>query len=466
MTEKLIFWLIVFLASIAFDSGLKLWKKIKASRKYNDAFRRTHLEKMIRVNMKSVKPFDPVCHSFEMEVRFVYTALYENGKRDRAFVLGYIRKFVGSKRLFDELHESVRSKSELYFFDPLERFVKEKAVRPFEEWKAYPPIGLSNNKKNLVRYLFERHAVPHFIESVWLPEYWGFIVEETRNHHRLTDPLIWRARLLELYFYVTEGKNLRYFKPLGFRPSKKEAATMLKLNAKSNEGLLSVFWKAVYITQGGVANSFYKFSNTKLSIAHLEFWRMFLHIAAKDKSATKYGIKWIVEAIRNVKFGLEEPDYFYGQYANRLKKIAVDYEIRGKTLKTIKKDLYEIMNIRYDLPEELERSYGFAGKGGRYYRMVFLGGRDDLVEDAAEMNFCIDDWEYHQRALDGSACYWSLREIGDNGAIKRLLTLTVEWDCIIEFQGFGNSYPPEEAIEVMNRWARDREYCINDYEEA
>lgn len=403
--------------------------------------------------------------TMEYEIEKVYKALSELIHVDLGFVEAYMRKIVPYDKLFSEQERKLTNGSDKAFFIALYYWMKKKETYDINAWEVAPNKTLKENQLALLNVLFEKYEVPATFKNIW----WNWKVN---SDHTFFNAVAGKknvksldSAMFDLYFYLCDGYSIRKYPSLGFTPSKKETQLWIETPALIEGSLTKSFWRACFLTQGGNEKYSNFIFNIDLDVNHLVFWRQFLKIIARDNYNGQYphaDLIDLVDLINLIKFG-ELKEYMVDAHMAKYKGIAPNFSLKGMTIKSLKRVIFEMVGQTYELPAGFKPTYTYTAPNGSLYQIRHLDNRLAMKKEATQMGHCIDSWEYHVSAVKGEAHYWSLRLMDQLPEGEPVVTMELEEREIVEFQAYDNTEPDKTIMSILQKWATENKVKLGYY---
>lgn len=324
------------------------------------------------------------------------------------------------------------------FLRPLSSF-NFKKYKNDNKW--YDPYGKLSIE--LLKHLFASYPIPSCMQY---PE-WGQV-----------------DIYLKMFIHLGKGHNVRTFKWLPFRLTKKMAHTFL--TGKSNFGLIKhLRWSQV---QGigdrpelaqHIAESFLgdaRVLNT--SEQEEEFWQQVITWLANEPEFTREELLVVLTYVQHLKFNRQKILQSNGSYRS-FPPPKPNMKMKGRKFQKLLKEAYAWL-------DQLSRTSSFKNnklfrkiKGfevnhgdGKLYSIIPLLNEQALVEEGKIMSHCVGT--YIEECEQGISSIWSLSiRFDENEAPKKLLTLEVDESmAILQARGFANRLPSQEERAVLAEW--------------
>jgi hypothetical protein len=465
-----VFFLLCFLAFRLISTGMAHAKKKRKENKVKISKRKRLiiLKEMAQRGFTQKYYTHPLYTEVEKTIKR-YVKIMKNGKGELSYVAQiFLLKMVENELLFEQLPSFMtRQRPGRYFLKAVEHFYAEKAIRPIKEWQPEPEKSIFDNALYLIAFLFEHYPVPRHFSFYWL-----FFSLDKRVQAEL-NALIegpkessLNGAYFDLYFHLAKGLNVRSWKPLYFKPSKKEAHIWMNSLKNTNLNLLDAFWTSVYRARGGKAFE-HLLINVPMSLKQLDFWRQFIDLMIKEeqkKEPKLEGISELIHLIQWVKFGEKRGLYnFTGM--EQIRNSQPELSLKREHLSSLRRKVYHDIQAEYTLPVGFREKYVFTGPNGQLFQIKHLKNRWELQKEAAAMGNCLDDWGYHLKAINGNSHFWSLRSMDSLPESRSLVSIEIADSAIVEFQAEKNSSPEQYLMEIMEQWAEENRLTIAAYEE-
>lgn len=324
-------------------------------------------------------------------------------------------------------------------------------IRPLEGWK--PKTHNAHRQfASLVRHLFAKYDVPHFMTSAWYGN---------NDQHRL-----W-------YIHIGSGKNIRTATNLPMPMTKKMAHWFLQ--APSDFEIPAAFWWAQVIDMGGNERLVRSLLPTRLASMNsdrdfvLSVLRWFILHPMLDP--VHHGP--ILDYIHNQKYvpSVVNPHYHgqAGAYTGmrtqpRIIPPQPNFSMKGRNPETLLKavegwhrQLGRQKTTGPDLfwnPSTIKPFAYEEGEGdsSKFYKTVELLSSRELREEGQAMKHCVAS--YARSCSQGYDTIWSFQRVDIEGT-TRLLTLQVSSSSrtIVQARGKCNAKPTPRDVSILNRWA-------------
>ncbi|MEL7120468.1 MAG: PcfJ domain-containing protein [Bacteroidota bacterium] len=412
--------------------------------------RRIVLYGMIRRNMVRKHFVDGNRRTLEGQILELYKLLIKQTD-NKTLVLQFLEKIIVEGLWNKDQYYNIRyNNSTAFYFKAFTYYYEKKAIRKIEGWKPDNKKPY-HNMSLLLNWCFEKYPVPKTIQQI----FWGWqTMQDPKVFNELAgmskvEPL--EGALFRLYFHLADGYSFTNADFLGIKISKRESKFWMQ--DKNYGSPISGLWRAVFQAQGGKTELAYKTGLIYISPKHLKFWRTaFKWLTHQNFSNEEWDeIPDLFDLISYIKFG--ENLYYYDEGAMDAYKLAKpDFTFKNRTLKSIRRYVYETLSPPYPQLENFEDCYTYSTPKGEVIQLIRLKSRLELTEEGEAMDFCVGGWDYHIGSANGDFHIWSMRKTGRDGQLKRLATLQVEKHRIIEFKGYGNEMPPQECQDIIEQW--------------
>ena len=445
--------IIIFIVSLfsKFNNEKKEEKKINRNKCLGRNERRIVLYGMIRRNMVRKHFVDGNRRVLEGQILELYNLLIKQAD-NKALVLKFLEKVIVECRWNRDQYYNIRyNNSTAFYFKAFAYYYDKKAIRKIEDWK--PDVKRPyNNMSSLLNWCFEKYPVPKTIQQI----FWGW--------HTTQDPKVFNdlagmskvkpldGVLFRLYFHLADGYSFTNADFLGIKISKQESKFWMQ-DDKNYGSPISGLWRAVFQAQGGKAELAYKAGSIYISPKHLKFWRSaFKWLTIQNISEEEWeDIPDLFDLISYIKYG-ENLNYYDEDGMDTYKLANPDFSFKNRTLKSIRRYVYETLSPPYPELENFEDCYTYSTPKGEVIQLIRLKSRLELTEEGDAMDFCVGGWDYHIGSANGDFHIWSMRKTGKDGKLERLATLQVEKHTIIEFKGHANEMPPKECQDIIEQW--------------
>ncbi len=379
----------------------------------------------------------------------------------------YFQKIAAEDRLLNQLIPYVEDKNAgKLFLDVFIPRYNTKAIRRIEEWSADPRINLYQNNLKLLQFVFEKYEVQGIFRQIWFTwnrENYQYNLSNGAAKYFQSSQL--NKALFELYFHLAKGENIRSYWPMNIKPSKKEAHLWMNTPSELYINVFEAYWRAIYLAKGGAKNWDFIY-HSAFSFDHLDFWKQFIGIIARDEDKypmTANQIGEMTYLLSWIKFGEAFPQYDFS-FMENCKGILPDFSLKKETLRSIQKKIYKNINSDYQIPKGFKSCYSFIDEKGKFYEIKHLNSRFELQKEGQLMSNCLGEWNYHEEATKKDSHFWSLRIMDKLPEGSPVVSIQISNKEIIEYQAEDNTCPLEEHLQIIRQWAKGRQLLLCDYE--
>ncbi len=302
-------------------------------------------------------------------------------------------------------------------------------VRPIETWKAPKTNQYERILAHLIRHLFARYYVPVFLCEAW----WSRHAGKHSGYDSQKDFRSCNAHFIEWFLHIGKGQNIRTAQFLPFSLTKKMAHYFLQ----SHEHLFitEAFRRAQVLAMGGSKQQAKRIIRTRLgnNLEHDDFWRQVVRFLLKYPALSQKEIEEIVDFIHLQKFAKPWTSDIGGENLD-LPPIQPKWQIRGKTLASLKREMERWQKIPNDYFQNIEnltwKPFAIEDReltaDGVVYHLEQITTLHRLYQEGIAMNHCVGT--YAHECKNGETSIWSLwaETIGGNWNCKRLVTIEVD----------------------------------------
>ena len=82
-----------------------------------------------------------------------------------------------------------------------------------------------------------------------------------------------------------------------------------------------------------------------------------------------------------------------------------------------------------------------------------------LDKEGKALKHCV--YTYANRCLDGNLSIWSLRKLSKKNKPKKIITIEVEFDTIVQARGSHNRLPSKNELAIIKDWAERLDFKMD-----
>lgn len=328
-------------------------------------------------------------------------------------------------------------------------------MRSIESWE---PKSYNHKRQfsSLLRHLFVKYEMPHFMDSVW----WA------KSHAQ---------NQLQWYVHLGRGENLRKAPDLPIMVTKKIAHHFMQAPEDYN-CMQALRWGQVF-SMGGNARLMNALLNTKLDedgtklFINDEFWLSVVQWFIDNPMVDVAQIGPIIDYIHNQKFFRQ--DVIRNGIRIKDPPAQPNFTMKGRSPET----LYKAVEKWHNVLSKSKRGGGFSnwmpsgeawvreeGQGHSYRRWEIHELLDNvaLQAEGKEMRHCVSSYAYS--CISGRTRIWSLRCLTEDGVVDRLTIEVNQMDKqIVQARGKLNVTANDKQKRILNVWAVKMGYSFGRY---
>lgn len=307
--------------------------------------------------------------------------------------------------------------------------------RPYwmQSYNTWIPDSKNTNRQfsSLIKHLFCKYKTPNFLESAWLQNVGGI---QSINH-----------RLIEIYLWITSGKNIRTFPKLPIILTKKMANYFLE--APNDYSIDQAIQYGRVIGLGGDKRLASVINETRIarSSGHQAFWDSVIQFFINNPMLDRNQVGPIIDYIYSIKFtaGAPQPGWTIkdknpetlltnvNEWHQRLRKLKISGVIDWKS-----------SGINEFIKEEK------SGNGVNLWCVVELRSSKELQKEGTEMKHCVSS--YSKSCLDGRAAIFSIRK---NSELMGTIEVIPATKSIVQVRGKCNVLVKGKPWSILEEWA-------------
>ena len=185
----------------------------------------------------------------------------------------------------------------------------------------------------------------------------------------------------------------------------------------------------------------------------------------------------------DIQFWIRAAELFLNAIANNIVLIASDctdyleyvkyqrnnnFTLRGRTSTSFAREInlwhnriYENHGVNYDHLKWRglnKKNLYFNFENNEYFCKQLKSGKA-LDKEGKALKHCV--YTYANRCLDGNLSIWSLRKLSKKNKPKKIITIEVEFDTIVQARGSHNRLPSKNELAIIKDWAERLDFKMD-----
>lgn len=250
----------------------------------------------------------------------------------------------------------------------------------------------------------------------------------------------------EWFFHVLQGKNLTSAPNLPFQLTKRMAHTYQNLDDVYNLSATQSLVFSAFLTLTNDMPYSHSVTRTVWASNQLEFWiktMTILHRNGLREDNAREVIDYIIQRVfrDGVQINFKR---------KKLSNLLQDIENWHTELRIKREERYLRTQKLVDagIPEKM------IELNDHKYRIFQLTRSNELFEEGNDLRHCVYSYKYQCRK--GKSFIYSMRQILDEKQEKRLITIEVVNNEIVQAKGHRNRHPTQEEKDIIRLWAHEQ----------
>jgi hypothetical protein len=324
-------------------------------------------------------------------------------------------------------------------------------LRPLEAWEK-PSHNAGRQFSSLLRHLFAKYPVPHFMDQAWVAH------EDGAYRYR------------DWFIHIGLGHNIRTANT-PVKMTKMMAHHFLQ--APDSYRIEDAFrWGEVHAL-GGDKRLTEAILGSRLgaAVSEDEFWTSVIKFFVANPMLDRRHVGPIVDYLHDQKYHTRQMINEAGELVN-IPPPQPNLTMRGRTAASllVQVERWHGMlarvrgaeNVRFKLSGHKPGTF-ITGSDDRQVVWTFreLLNTHELIEEGRKMKHCVSS--YARSCVEGRCSIWAM-EAQSRIGLEKCQTLEVSRDgAIVQCRGRQNRYPTEPEISIVKRWAEYANLTISPY---